>query len=305
MQDDTTVAKKKATRKLKSFDFSGNDSAVALVGPAVGSAANGAKTVLFKSIKGRSEDFIKKAQGVQVTMELPEFLTRFFNLYGSDAEVLARLMGYVEEDKEEDSYQSYEDWINERVQAIKLLDTLEESTNLAKSLVALTDEEHLSVLKAQEYLEPFVLKAASKIEPTGSTNKKETEMTQQVDTVEKSQFDNIQKALGEKEVALQKALEEIESFKAEKKEAIKKARLDQVKAAVKNDETATVLFKAVGLVDSEEDFVAVVKALSDLQALVEKSALFQEQGASGDAGEEPVQESKVAKAVKARIAAGN
>jgi uncharacterized membrane protein len=75
----TQPTKKKATRILKEFDFSGEDSAVALVGPAVGGAANAKTTVLMKSLNSKySPESIKKMQQIQVTLELPEFLRKFF-----------------------------------------------------------------------------------------------------------------------------------------------------------------------------------------------------------------------------------
>ncbi len=87
--------KQKAKRKLKGFDFAKEGAAVALVGPSVGGPANGIPTLIAKA-NNFSPEFIKKMQQIQVTMELPDFLEKFFGIWGSDAEVLARLMGYVE-----------------------------------------------------------------------------------------------------------------------------------------------------------------------------------------------------------------
>lgn len=298
--------KTKATRKLKSFDFSTPDSAVALVGPSVGGAANGMTTVLFKSVgTNRSEDFIKKAQQIQVTMEIPEFLQKFFGMWYEEAEILASLMGYVEEESEDESEKTYDDYIQEKISSFKILKSVNDGANLAKTLMALTEEEHLVLLKDQEYLES-IMKQKENTEPvSGSVNNKETTMSENVETVTKSQFETIQKALDDKEVALQKALADLEVLQAAQKEAVRKARFNQVVTALKDESIATVVFKAVGLVESDEDFAEVVKTLGDLQEKVEKSALFQEQGASGDVQEEPVQESAVAKLVKARVAAGS
>jgi len=298
--------KTKATRKLKSFDFSTPDSAVALVGPSVGGAANGMTTVLFKSVgTNRSEDFIKKAQQIQVTMEIPEFLQKFFGMWYEEAEILASLMGYVEEESEDESEKTYDDYIQEKISSFKILKSVNDGANLAKTLMALTEEEHLVLLKDQEYLES-IMKQKEITEPvSGSVNNKETTMSENVETVTKSQFETIQKALDDKEVALQKALADLEVLQSAQKEAVRKSRFNQVVAALKDESIATVVFKAVGLVESDEDFAEVVKTLGDLQEKVEKSALFQEQGASGDVQEEPVQESAVAKLVKARVAAGS
>ena len=298
--------KLKATRKLKSFDFSGEDSAVALVGPSVGGPASGMTTVLFKSVgTNRSEDFIKKAQQIQVTMEIPEFLQKFFGMWYEDARVLASLMGYVENTPEDENTKTCEDYIQEKIDSFKILKSVNDGANLAKTLMALTEEEHLVLLKDQEYLES-IMKQLENTEPvSGSVNNKETTMSENVETVTKSQFETIQKALDDKEVALQKALADLEVLQAAQKEAVRKSRFNQVVTALKDESIATVVFKAVGLVESDEDFAEVVKTLGDLQEKVEKSALFQEQGASGDVQEEPVQESAVAKLVKARVAAGS
>jgi len=298
--------KTKATRKLKSFDFSTPDSAVALVGPSVGGGANGHTTVLFKSVgTNRSEDFIKKAQQIQVTMEIPEFLQKFFGLWYEDAHVLASLMGYVENTPDDENMKTYEDYIQEKIDSFKILKSVNEGASLAKALMSLSEEEHLSLLKDQEYLES-IMKQLENTEPvSGSVNNKETTMSDNVETVTKSQFETVQKALDDKEVALQKALADLEVLQAAQKEAVRKSRFNQVVTALKDESIATVIFKAVGLIESEEDFAEVVKTLGDLQEKVEKSALFQEQGASGDVQEEPVQESAVAKLVKARVAAGS
>lgn len=298
--------KTKATRKLKSFDFSTPDSAVALVGPSVGGGANGHTTVLFKSVgTNRSEDFIKKAQQIQVTMEIPEFLQKFFGMWYEDARVLASLMGYVENTPEDENMKTYEDYIQEKIDSFKILKSVNEGASLAKALMSLSEEEHLSLLKDQEYLES-IMKQLENTEPvSGSVNNKETTMSENVETVTKSQFETVQKALDDKEVALQKALADLEVLQTAQKEAVRKARFNQVVTTLKDESIATVIFKAVGLIESDEDFAEVVKTLGDLQDKVEKSALFQEQGASGDVQEEPVQESAVAKLVKARVAAGS
>ena len=310
-----TKTKRKATRVLKDLDFSKEGCAVALVGPSVGGAANTYTTLIAKSLNF-SEDFIKKMQAVQVTLELPDFLERFFGLYDSDAEVLARLMGYVEDEKDEkddigeENY--WENYIQERLSAFKVLETLNESDSVQKSLADLTEEEYLSVLNDQKYLEGIIEKAKIQKNATGVSGatkspkgrvskKKEIPMTQEVEMVEKSQLAAVEKALAEQQTLLQKALETVAKFEAEKKEAITKARFDSVKQAVASEEIATILFKAVGLVEDEAVFVEVVKALGDMKALVEKSAMFQEVGASAEESAPAIEESGVTKLLKAQF----
>ena len=308
-----TKTKRKATRVLKDLDFSKEGCAVALVGPSVGGAANNYTTLIAKSLNF-SEEFIKKMQAVQVTLELPEFLERFFGLYGSDAEVLARLMGYVEDTKEDEAEQEdyWENYIQERLSAFKVLETLNESESVQKSLADLTEDEYLAVLNDQKYLEGIIEKAKLQKDATGVSGavkspkgrvskKKEIPMTQEVEMVEKSQLAAVEKALAEQQTLLQKALDTVAKYEAEKKEAIVKARFDQVKQAVANEEVATILFKAVGLVEDEAVFVEVVKALGDMKALVEKSAMFQEVGASAEESAPAVEESVVTKLLKAQF----
>ena len=141
-------------------------------------------------------------------------------------------------------------------------------------------------------------------EVSASINKENLEKStmdeNQKEMVEKAALELLQKSFDEQKVALEKALETLAQYEAEKKAAIEKARKDQVVAAVKDADKAEVLFKAVKDA-SDEDFQAVVKALTEMQESVEKSALFQEQGASTQ--EEPVvQESAVAKLLKAKQA---
>ena len=307
-----TKTKRKATRVLKDLDFSKEGCAVALVGPSVGGAANTYTTLIAKSLNF-SEDFIKKMQAVQVTLELPDFLERFFGLYGSDAEVLARLMGYVEDEKDDVEEENYwENYIQERLSAFKVLETLNEAESVQKSLADLTEEEYLSVLNDQKYLEGIIEEAKIQKNATGVSGatkspkgrvskKKEIPMTQEVEMVEKSQLAAVEKALAEQQTLLQKALETVAKFEAEKKEAITKARFDSVKQAVASEEIATILFKAVGLVEDEAVFVEVVKALGDMKALVEKSAMFQEVGASAEESAPAIEESGVTKLLKAQF----
>lgn len=122
-----------------------------------------------------------------------------------------------------------------------------------------------------------------------------------VEMVEKSALESIQKQMEDQKVELQKALDLVKAFEAEKKEAVRKARFEQVKGAVKDEAKAEVLFKAAGLVEDESEFQAVVKALSELQALADKSDLFVEKGVQIETEEAP-KESAVARVLKSRLA---
>lgn len=121
---------------------------------------------------------------------------------------------------------------------------------------------------------------------------------QEVEVIAKSQFDEIQKAFATQTAELTKALDLVKQFEVEKKEAISKARNEEL-VKVCGDK-AEAIFKACGDA-SDEVFAGVVKALADMQAVIEKSDLFKEQGASIES--EQVAESGVAALIKAKYAA--
>lgn len=112
-------------------------------------------------------------------------------------------------------------------------------------------------------------------------------MTQETEMVEKAKFVEIQKQFEDQKVALEKALEQINKIEQEKKEAIVKSKTDAVKAVVKDEKQAAVVVKAALALEDQADFDALVEVFKSMNALIEKSALFQEQGVSAEADEAP------------------
>ena len=364
MENTENKPKRKVTRKIKKFDFSDESATVSLVGDSVGGPANGIMTLITKSNKQVSEEFLQKASQITVSMDVVEYLTRFYGLWQTDAELLARSLGFTTpgmdkavleqaeqmlEDQETPEYDwemepgdtDFEKWINYKLQSIQVMKSLFEADNIEKAILELSEEDYLQVLQDQEVVEKaFVeiekackgkgtkpvkknssanagdtspVSGESVAKATSSTNvdvenggenspvvknkNKENSMTEKVEVVEKAQFEAIQKQLEDQKVELEKALDLVKQFEAEKKEAIAKARKEQiVKSCGKH---AEVIFKAVGECE-EETFVEVVKALAEMQELIEKSALFQEQGASVSDGEIN-KDNAVAKLLKAKF----
>lgn len=322
---------RKPKRKLSNIDFSQDGCHIALVSKDQGGPASGADYALVMKAVNFSQEAIEKMQKIRVTMELPEFLRRFFNMYGDDVEVLARMMGY-EKEEESEELETYEDYIQSKLQAYEILKSLEEADELSAVLSELDETEYLALLQDQQLLEKAIKKvdklqksnaAASKAEQedtsiVGEVNNKEvsssvkqeelekSNMSQEVKTekevtvemVEKAALESIQKAFEEQKQALEKAMQTIAQFEADKKAAIEKARLSEMVSAVKDQAKAEILFKAVKEA-SDEDFQAVLKTLTEMAVAVEQSELFVEKGASGE--EKPVvQESAVAKLLKAK-----
>ena len=321
------AAKQKATRKITKFDFSGEDATVSLVGPIVGGSANGYQTLLTKSNRQLSEEFIKKASQVTVTLSINEYLEKFFGIWDKgNQELLARSLGFVTEGMDEYALEVKEDavemnappeapdpwdvelgdkkleeYVNYKLQSISVMKKLKDSNDIESVLGELSEEEYLQLIQDQELVE----KAFSVYENNKDKqlNKENKDMSEQIETIEKSKFVDlqkslveVQKALDEKQVELTKALETIKQFEDEKKEAIQKARLVELTKAVGDEAKAAVIF--AGCKDaSDEVFTSVVKALADV---TKNSSLFNETGAASDESEVAT-ESLVTKAVKARI----
>lgn len=306
--------KQKAKRQLKGFDFTKGDARLSLVGPSVGGPANGIPTLVAKGANF-SPEFIKKAQQIQVTMELPAFLEKFFGIWGSDAEVLARLMGYVKpEDEDEEDW--YENYIEEKLSAFTIIKSLHEAENLPEALSKLTEQDYLDVLQDQVLVEKALKELAekkadnstnvenTKVEASPSKKKKSTkekQMTQETEMVEKASLVEVQKAMDAQKVELEKALAQVKQFEEEKKQAIVKSKTDAVKAVVKDEKQAAVVVKAALALEDQADFDALVEVFKSMNALIEKSALFQEQGVSAEAGED-IKESKLAQVIKSKYA---
>lgn len=328
---------KTTKRILKDIDFSKDNSHIALVSKKQGGPCSGADYALVLKGSSFSKETIEKIQQIQVTMELPAFLERFFHMYGSDCEVLARLMGYVKpEDTEEIEQEDwYENYIQEKLDSFTVLKSLNESQNIVKSLSGLTEKEYLALLTDQSMIEKVLAKQESELVADASesdnsthasveksvevstsekTKSKEKHMTKPINTesnvemVEKSAFVDLQKSLEDKAVELQKALDTIAVFKQEKQEQITKSKTAQFTAVVKDEKLIAPIVKAALALESDEDFTAFLGAITSMQLSVEKSketleksALFQEQGASVSEDEKPA-ESAVARILKAKQA---
>ena len=146
-------------------------------------------------------------------------------------------------------------------------------------------------------------KVESKVEASASKKKnpkKETKMTQETEMVEKAKFVEIQKQFEDQKIALEKAMEQLGKIEQEKKEAIVKSKTEAVKAVVKDEKQAAVVVKAALALEDQADFDALVEVFKSMNALLEKSGLFQEQGVSAEAAEDKPGETKLMKALKAR-----
>ena len=276
----TDKTKQKATKKLTDISFEHEGAAIALVSASQGGPANGfSKTLQMKATAGFSQETIKKAQQIQVTLDTPEFLQKFFGLYYTDSEVLARLMGYVPEP----SNDPWDDttYIDEKVKSFTVLKSMQKGNHVTQ-LAALSETDYLQFLEDQAMLEGVMKQVDAVKPPTKQVAKKSKEtkpkgelMTQEVD---EGQVAVIQKALDDQKVELQKALDLIQGFKEQEKQAIVKAKTDKVAAVIKNVEHQAIIAKASLELESEEDFTAFMAAMTAMQAQVGMSEMFVEKG---------------------------
>ena len=334
----TTAKPVKAKRKLSELTFEHENAHVALVSKEQGHGANGHHYALVMKSSGFSQEAVQKMQQIQVTMDLPDFLQKFFSLYYDDAEVLARLMGYVPEEVEDDDIYGSEAYYAERLESFTIMKSLNEAEDKLKALSLLNETEYLALLNDQVKVEKaFAALDANKsdtaatvvesdnstnasveksVEPSGSkvTKSKKENMTLKtkqgdeptVEMVEKSALDSIQKALNDKDVELQKALADVAAFKEAQQEQIIKSKTAQITAVVTDANLQAVIVKAALALELEDDFTAFVGALSSMQKtlkdtkdFVEKSTLFEEVGASTST--DALQESPVARILKSRL----
>ena len=289
--------KVKAKRKLTDITFEHEGAHLALVHKAQGGAASGYKTLVMKSVDNRSPDFIEKASQVKVTLSLPDFLEKFFHVWGEDAELLATLFGYEpsEDESEEYSTQSFwswyrekamehgavdcwgdpitrptsqdrKEWVEDQLQGIEILKSATLSKGSADFINSLTEEQYLGLLKDQQFIEKsFKLQEVKKDldgesggKPTKGANPKQTKASK-ADTQENEMTqETIEKAQYDaKEVELQKALADIQ--KAKEEIELFKAK---EKEAVEKAREAEVVAAVVDVDASAKLF----KAVKDLDA---------------------------------------
>lgn len=326
----------KPKRKLSNIDFSNEGSHIALVSKKQGGPASGADYALVLKANNFTDEHIQKASKIRVTMDITEFLQKFFGVYYTDSYILAQALGFDTSSDEEKETNSYEDYITSKVQSIEVLKSLHDAEDLKSVLASLDPDDYLAMLKDQETIEKALKKidkqaktksdkvtpvvtesdtstnasVEKSVEPSGSDKPKKEEtmstpnsqvIEKEVEVIEKSQYTVLEKALEENRVALEKALEQVKAFEAEKKEAIAKAKTEKIQNIVKDEKKTAVLAKAALSLESEDDFTAFVAAVQAMMTTVETSEMFVEKGAKVDTQEAVKEETAIEKALKAKF----
>lgn len=305
----------KAKRKLSNFNFDYHGAHIALVGPSVGGPANGVTTLITKAVNDIPEEVVEKATKVAVTMDFEEFLVKWFNMYYSDAEVLAKLLGMEKELEPSDMYDyqgEHRKWIEERVAAIEIMKSLHVSASPKKEFNNLSYQDSLAVLEAQELLEKALSSVEGKNVPVTKGQQKPTlkdgeDMTDVIqkalhqELVEKAVNEavgKVEEVLKAKEQELEAIKAEIAVFKSKEQEAIVKSRKDALAGVVVADQVEE-MFKATEAL-SAEAFDVIVKSLAEKDKQVEEGELFKEAGVSGESEKDQSLQNGTAAILKAK-----
>ena len=286
--------KVKAKRKINALDFTGANAAVALVSKDQGGPANGVTTLLIKA-SNFSDDFIKKASQITVTMEITEYLRRFFHVYDVDAEILARSLGFTTaaQDKaaieqkedllEDNSPPEYPDWETEprdkkferyvdyKVASIQVMKKLHTAESLTEALSSLTEEEYLQFLKDQSLLEKAFAKIEKESPEVVKTTKADvnTSITQR--EVEEGKGNSPVVKTTNKEKRMTKAEKVTVVEQTMDVEMIEKAQFESIqKQFVETQEMLQKALATVAQFEQEKKELIAKQRLANLEAVVAK-----------------------------------
>lgn len=300
------TTKVKAKRKLFGFDFDTNGAHVALVSKDQGGAANGYKVICTKSTNTgiQPTDPVKVSKALEqitVTLSMESFLTKFFQMWSSDAEVLTKLLGFETEHEaymktrdSEDEYDwadEHEKWISERMSQFTIMKSLHENPNqtiadedfISISILQSELEESLSISKQQED-DPLKLQ----VEKARYEQLEAVEKQHQATVAEAEQLKVAKSAL-ETEVAELKA--QIQKAVEDKQAAELAAFQESIKDLVAQEELVNVAKALFAM--AEEARTVVVKSLQAKKQVVDNSDLLKEV-TSGEDTQTPEQIKKAA-----------
>lgn len=318
-----------AKRRLSNFNFESEGSHIALVHKDQGGPANGHDYALIcKSTKDIKEADLEKAAEVTVTMSMVDFLCKFYNLWYEDAIVLAAIFGY--QDIEEaysfsESAEDYEEYLQEKVDAVQIMKSLvmdKDVAEIAKAIGKLPAKDYLTILKCQEVFEKnyeqAVEKAASykkaSVEnaeelavekstksPSVENNKNGDDMSEFVTKAvhEAAVQEAVEKAKGEFQVELQKALDKVAEFEKAQKEAVEKSRKEAIAEVESDAEAAEELFKSLSALN-DEAFAVVIKSMKAKEEKLDQSDLFVKKSKTVEA-EKTSEEDLTAKLLKSQF----
>lgn len=293
-----------AKRKLSEISFEHEGAHVALVSKEQ-QPANGHNYALVLKASKFSKETLEKMQSIKVTLSIPEFLEKFFNIYGTNAEVLARMLGYVPPEVEQEEYDDdwYENYVQSKLQSFEIIKSAYEAENVATVLSELDETQYLALLKDQQNLERAfkkldkaakeeakVAKSSSKpeskttvvtvVEDTSpDVEAKETKVSPSVVTKNKETNMTVESTIVDKEVEVveKSAFVAIEKQLEDQKVALQKA-MDTI-TAYENEKKQAIAKaktdKVNALVKDEKHALAIAKAGLALESEDDFTAFMQ------------------------------
>ena len=174
---------RKAKRRLTDISFDNEGSHIALVHENQGHGANGHHYSLCLKATEFSEEFLEKMNQVQVTMEVPEFLERFFKLEKEDVKFLSYLLGYREDMTKEamEPETDYKKWIEENTISFEVIKALKNAENYLEVLSDLSEEQYLNLLQTQEKFEKALKEHNPVVKATATQESPEVVKTTEAD----------------------------------------------------------------------------------------------------------------------------
>ena len=263
-----------AKRKIHKFDFSNDEAHVALVDK----AANMQEVLVMKAAEPE----------VRITTSMRTFLEKFFNLWGDDSRILAGILGYSTEYDWEDD-ESYEDYIQSKVDQVVLLKGKTISDTLPESIVK----------KVKEIQKSF----KDTLKTSGATSLEDyIKNVKGASTLDKTEISteelNVLKSTAAQIEELKKQLEQAEVYKAQvaelQKAMLQKQRNDMVEL-VKGYSfiTEDAQEKVVDFLIKSEGSDIVLQAFEKARDAITAAVVDTEKGATG--GDLEVETSEIEK----------
>jgi hypothetical protein len=266
------------TKRIHEFNFKKDGAHVALVDK----AANQQTVLMMKA----------EEPEVSVSLSMRSFLSKFFGLWGSDAEVLAGVLGYntSSTDPSENNTESWDDYIKGQIDSVSLLKGIDIPENLNSGLV--------------EKIEVLMGEYGDKLN-TSKDSPSEVNTPNGESTLDKTEIEALQKA-AEESKALKAQIEQMQKSQESSDSLI--AELQKAATDKKKEEMTTVV-EGYSFIKSENQ-EAVVDALLAMEnapvilAELEKArdaiaaATMAEQGNEAPS-DDPVEETQLEKTANA------
>ena len=272
---------RKAKRRLTDISFDNEGSHIALVHENQGHGANGHHYSLCLKANEFSEEFLEKMNQVQVIMEVPEFLERFFKLEKEDVKFLSYLLGYREDMTKEamEPEMDYKKWIEENTISFEVIKTLKNAENYLEVLSDLSEEQYLNLLQTQEKFEKALKEHNPVVKATATQESPEVVKTTKADVntsitqreVEEGKGNSPVVKTTNKEKRMTKAGKVTVVEQTMDVEMIEKAQFESIqKQFVETQEMLQKALATVAQFEQEKKELIAKQRLANLEAVVAK-----------------------------------